>query len=328
MKALVFTGIRELQLQDVPEPGLGAPDQVLVKVEAAGICGSDLHGYTGETGRREPPLIMGHEAAGTVVRTGAAVTGLEAGDRVAIQPLRTVDGRRSLMGMNEPGAYAEYVAWPAGNLYPLPAGLTFEQAALAEPLAVAVRAAARIPVTQDGSVLVVGAGPIGLLVAQVLRQRGWADVLISDLAAPRLEIVRELGFTAVNAAPEGAFHEALRGFTDGRGVDAAFEAVGTGPAVVQALQALRYGGSAVWVGNNHRLIQVDMQDIVTRELSIHGTYGLGDDDFSAALELLASGGITAGPLISRRASLAEGPALFEELLASPELIKGMFLPGS
>ena len=328
MKALVFTGIRELQLQDVPEPQPGAPDYVLVKVEASGICGSDLHGYTGETGRRQPPLIMGHEAAGTVIRTGADVTDLKAGDRVAIHPLRTVDGRRSLMGMNEPGAYAEYVAWPAGNLYPLPDGLSFERAALAEPLAVAVRAAGRIPVTPGGSVLVVGAGPIGLLVAQVLRQRGWENVLVSDLAAPRLGAARELGFTALNAAPAPAFREAVHGLTDGRGVDAAFEAVGTGPAVSQALQALRYGGSAVWVGNNHRLIELDMQDVVTRELSIHGTYGLGEDDFRVALGLLAGGAVDSGPLISRRAPLSEGPALFEELLASPELIKGMFLPGS
>lgn len=348
MKAMVMTAIRELAVVDVPEPRITEPGQAIIQVAAAGICGSDLHGYTGQTGRRKPPLVMGHEAAGTVIEVAPGVTNVAVGQRVAIHPLRTVAGRRSLIGMDEPGAYAERVGWPASNLWPLPDSLSFTAAAMTEPVAVTVRAVRKLPEV-GSSLLVVGAGTIGLLAAQVARAYGWEHVIVSDLDATRLEVAERLGFTTIDAAITGAgdpvatgaggaeatgvgtgtdalaWIAAIRANAGDYGVDAAIEAVGVTPSVAQAHAAVRYGGNVVWIGNNAKFIQVDMQDVVTRELTVHGTYGMSDDDFAAALELLNQGALQLDPLLSRFAPLADGPALFEELLSTPALIKGMFV---
>ena len=334
MTALMMTAIRELELVEVPAPAPEQPGEVLLRVRAAGVCGSDLHGYAGTTGRRTPPLIMGHEVTGEVVATGQGVTGLPAGTRVAVQPVAycgecaqcragnpNLCTRRRLMGMNAPGGYAPYVVWPAENLYPLPDGLSFEQGALAEPLAVAVHAVGLAEYRPDDAVLVVGAGPIGLLILMLLKHAGLSRRAISDLSDERLALARELGAEVTINPAQQPLDEAIRQYTDGEGVDVAFEAVGLSATVGQAIGATRNGGTVVWVGNNARVVEVDMQSVVTRELTIRGSYGMRDDDFRRALALLAEGELPAERLITRRASLAEGPALFEELLADPEITK-------
>jgi L-iditol 2-dehydrogenase len=174
MQALVMTAINELQLHDVPVPTLEQPDWALLRVRASGICGSDLHGYTGQTGRRHPPIVMGHEATADVVAVGAAVRDVRVGDRVAVLPLYDTTGSgqakdRLGMGMNAPGAYAEYVTWPASQLFVLPPELSYEAGALAEPLAVAVRAVTLASLKPYDTAFVAGAGPIGLLTLAVLR---------------------------------------------------------------------------------------------------------------------------------------------------------------
>ncbi|MBE7473235.1 MAG: galactitol-1-phosphate 5-dehydrogenase [Anaerolineae bacterium] len=336
MKALVFTAIKEQQLLDVPTPAIDRPDGVLLKVKSVGVCGSDLHGYTGQSGRRVPPLIMGHEVTAEVVEVGATVKGLPLGSRVAIQPVefcgvcpqclagrRNVCEKRRLMGMNVPGAYAEYVTWPASNLFQLPDILSYEDGALAEPLSVAVHAVSLAHIRPYDTALVVGAGPIGLLTLAVLKLTGLSRIAVSDTSDARLELARELGAqVTINPTQQNA-RQVVNEFTNGGGVDLAFEAVGISATAQQSLEVTRNNGTVVWIGNNQRLIEVDMQAIVTRELRVIGSYGMNDEDFQRSLRLLADGRIPTGQLINRRASLSEGPTLFDQLLASPETIKCM-----
>jgi L-iditol 2-dehydrogenase len=322
MQALVLKAFHQHVLTEMPIPRIERPDDVLIEVKAAGVCGSDLHGYTGQSGRRTPPLVMGHEATGLVVETGEG--DLSPGTRVAIHPIEDVGGVRRLMGKDAPGAFAEYVVWPARNLVRLPDSVTFEQGALVEPLAVAVRAVNRAGLDGATAAVVVGAGTIGLLVASVLKHRGVATVVISDPSVERRAVARDMGVGVAVDPLADDIVDTVRGLTDGLGADVAFEAVGIGATVAQAHAVVKYGGTVVWIGNNVRVIDVDMQQVVTRELRVLGTYGMSDDDFVEALGLLEAGAIDASSLINRRATLEEGPALFDELLASPSVVKCLF----
>ena len=327
MQALVMKAFNELVLAELPIPRIERPGDVLIEVAAAGVCGSDLHGYTGQSGRRTPPLVMGHEASGRVVETGEEVRDLAPGTRVAIHPIDDAGGVRRLMGKDAPGAFAQYVVWPARNLVRLPDTVTFEQGALVEPLAVAVRAVNRAGVGGATSAVVVGAGTIGLLVASVLQHRGVATVVISDPSAERRAVATRMGIDVAVDPLQSDITEAVLDLTDGQGADVAFEAVGIGATVAQAHAVVRYGGTIVWIGNNVRMIDVDMQQVVTRELAVLGTYAMSDDDFVDALGLLEAGAIDVSALINRRATLEEGPALFDELLASPSVVKCLFTFG-
>ncbi len=329
MKALLMKAFHEHVLVEMPVPWIELPDDVLIEIKAAGVCGSDLHGYTGQSGRRTPPLVMGHEATGRVVETGEGVHDLPAGTRVAIHPIVDAGGVRRLMGKDAPGAFAEYVVWPARNLVRLPDTVTFDEGALVEPLAVAVRAVNRANLDLEGatSAVVVGAGTIGLLVASVLKRRGVATVVISDPSPERRAVAQRMGVGVTLDPLEAGFAETVLDLTDGRGADVAFEAVGIGATVAQAHAAVKYGGTVVWIGNNVRMIDVDMQQVVTRELSVLGTYAMSDDDFVDALGLLEAGAVDTASLINRRATLEEGPALFDELLASPGVVKCLFTFG-
>lgn len=328
MQALVMTAFGRLELQTLPVPELVRPDDVLIGVRAAGVCGSDLHGYTGATGRRTPPLVMGHEATGRVLRVGEGVTGLARGARVALMPLLIEGGRRRLLGMDAPGAYATHVVWPAGRLFPLPDGVTDDAGAFAEPLAVALHAlgVSRTLTPACETAFVAGAGTIGLLIASVLLGSGVRTVVVSDVSEARLGVARQLGVTrTVNPAQEDGLG-VVHGLTGGVGVDVSFEAVGITETVSQSVAFVRDGGTVVWVGNNRRVVEVEMQAVVTRELSVLGSYGLNDGDFREALSWLAAGRVDTPTLTSRRAPLRGSEGLFDELLRSPETIKCLIDP--
>ena len=332
MKALMFTNIRELQLQDVPKPEIQSPEDVIVKVRSVGICGSDLHGYAGLTGRRTPPLVMGHEFTGQVEAVGGA-NGASVGQRVAIQPLevcyhcdqclagqQNLCEKRALIGMHRPGAYAEYVRVPVSNLFPIPDQLTYEAGAMVEPLSVAVHAVSLAPIHPYDTALIVGAGTIGLLTLVVLRQTAVRRIIVSDLSDARLKAARALGADiTVNVRHENLLDVISQETRNG--VDLAFEAVGVSATAQQTLAAIRTQGTLVWIGNSEKLIEVDMQSIVTREIRILGSYGMNQRDFGRSLAMLADGLIPIDQLITRRARLEEGPALFDELLADDTVVK-------
>ena len=324
MRALVFTGPGEMPLRerDDPRPGAG---QVVVAVRAAGICGSDVHGYLGATGRRRPGVVMGHEAAGDVVAIGPAVTSVRMGDRVALRSIlacgrcercrrgqSNVCTDRQGMGMHFDGAYAERILVPESLLLPLPDTLSYEDGALIEPLAVAMHAVNRTPFELMDFVVVIGAGAIGLLTLLAARLRGAGSVVVTDLSSHRLEVARALGADLTIDVGSTDPVAAIAAATEGRGADAVFEAVGVSATVAQSLAVARAGGQVTWVGNSAPVVEMPMQALVTGELTVRGAYGFVQE-FEQAADALAAGWIDARRLVECVAPLEDGPELFRRL---------------
>ena len=343
MKALMLKEYGRFAFEDVPKPQL-QPDEVLIRVRACGICGSDVHGMDGSTGRRIPPLIMGHEAAGEIAEIGPAAGGWKPGDRVTFDStfycghcwhclrgeVNLCDERRvfgvSCADYRRDGAFAEYIAVPGRILYRLPDALSFEQAAMVEAVSVAVHAVARTPLAPGSAVAVVGAGMIGLLVVQVLRAAGCSQVIAIDLDGGRLEIARRLGATAILKADSSDPAEAVRRLTDGRGADAAFEVVGVAPAVKTAIACVRKGGSVTLVGNLEPAVELPLQSVVTRQLTLIGTCASAGE-YPACLDLIASGKVNVTGFISATPPLEEGARWFERLYAREKgLMKVLLRP--
>jgi L-iditol 2-dehydrogenase len=334
MKALVLTAYNRLEVQDCPEPEIG-PDDVLVKVAACGICGSDVHGMDGSSGRRLPPIIMGHEAAGAIARLGKNVTGWSVGDRVtfdSVIPCRQCwfcrrgevhlcENRRvpgvSCSEFRCQGALAEYVALPHHVLYRLPDGLSFRHAALVEPLAIAMHAVGRLRLSLDDTAVVVGAGVIGLMAVQVLRAAGCGQIIATDLDQRRLNLACKLGADQGLRSDVTDVRAEVMRQTGNRGADLAVEAVGIAPTVQLAVGCLRRGGQLALVGILASHVEFPVQDIVTRELTIAGSY-CSCRDYPACLDLMARKTIQVEPLISAVAPLAEGAAWFQRLHCGKE----------
>jgi L-iditol 2-dehydrogenase len=343
MKALVLKQYRQFAIEDFPVPGL-QPDEVLVRVWACGICGSDVHGMDGSSGRRIPPIIMGHEAAGVIAEIGAAVIGWKKGERVTLdstvscgecwycrQGKVNLCENRRVLGVScgeyrRHGAFAEFIAVPARILYRLPDNLSFEQAAMVEAVSVAVHAVERTPLPMDASVAVVGTGMIGSLVVQVLRVRGCGKVIAIDLDNGKLKLASKLGATQAIAAGEPELQHKIRALTDGRGVDAAFEAVGLPQTVKTAIESVRKGGSVTLIGNLKPQVELPLQSVVTRELTLIGTCASAGE-YPACLDLIASGKINVTDFISATPPLEEGAQWFERLYAGEKgLMKVLLKP--
>ncbi|MGA2068944.1 MAG: galactitol-1-phosphate 5-dehydrogenase [Thermoguttaceae bacterium] len=347
MQALVLTQYDHLEIQDVPEPVPG-PADVLVAVRACGICGSDVHGMDGSTGRRRPPLVMGHEAAGVVVRTGApsepGVSDWKPGDRVAMDSMVSCGrcgfcrsgrinlcDRRQVLGVScdeyrRDGAFAQLVAVPGSILVRLPEAVGFRQAAMVEPLSVAVHAVGRARVDLNDSAVVVGAGMIGLLVVQVLRAAGCGKILAADVDPARLDLACKLGADEAIRCDQVDLPAAVFRSTSGRGADLAVEAVGIAPTVAAAIAAVRKGGRVTLVGNLAPQVALPLQAVVTRELTLSGSCA-SSGEYPACLDLLARGVVQVDPLLSAAAPLAQGPDWFRRLRQKePGLLKVVLEP--
>jgi L-iditol 2-dehydrogenase len=344
MKALLLREYKHLEVVDVPRPDPG-PHDLLVRVHACGICGSDVHGYDGSTGRRIPPIIMGHEASGVVAGVGSSVRGFAEGDRITFDSMvscgkcdfcrrgavNLCDSRQVLgVSCNEfrrDGAFAEYVVVPHHIAVSLPESISFEQAAMVEPVSVALHAGNITPVRLGDTGLVVGAGMIGLLTLQCLRLAGCARVFILDLDDARLRVARELGADEAFNPKTCDVKAEILGRTNGRGVDVAMEAVGATEPIQTAIECLRKGGSLTLIGNISRTIELPLQPVVTRELRVQGSCASAND-YPACVELISRGKIRVDPIISARAPLDEGPRWFERLYAhEPNLMKVILNPG-
>lgn len=328
MHALLLTAPSQLEFTEFPNP-VPAPDEVLIRIRACGICGSDLHGWDGSSGRRRPPLIMGHEAAGEIAAVGAAVRGWAVGDRVTFDSTvycgkceRCQRGEinlcehRRVVGVapaeyRQHGAFAEYLALPARILHRMPEGMSFEQAALVEPLAIALHALRRARVNREDTALVVGTGMIGLLVVQALRAAGVPRIVAVDLEATRLDLARKLGATDAVLSGRPETEAEIRRATGG-GATVAFEVVGITPTVQLAIAGLRPGGTVVLVGNVAREVTFPQQAVVTRELAVLGTCGSAGE-YPEALNLLATGAVDGAAMIAAVAPLSEGAQWFAKL---------------
>jgi L-iditol 2-dehydrogenase len=343
MKALVLREYGRLVYEDVPEPVLAA-DEVLVRVAACGICGSDVHGLDGSTGRRQPPLIMGHEAAGTIADVGPSVKGWANGDRVTFDStiyrlddwytrrgLYNLSDGRMVLGVSpgeyrRHGAFAEYVPVPQHILYRVPGSVSFEQAAMVEPVAVALHAVSLTPLAVGDTAVVVGAGMIGLCLVQALRSAGCARVIVVDPEPSRRDLARALG---ADASLDPAVSDAVRevaAATEGRGADASFEAVGLPDAVRTAIAVVRRGATVTLVGNLSPSAELPLQAVVTRQLRLQGSCSIAGE-YPAALALIERGLVNVDAMRSAVAPLAEGAAWFDRLYRrEPGLMKVILKP--
>ena len=342
MKALLLSQYKHLEIADLPDPA-PARGEVLIGVAACGICGSDVHGYDGSSGRRIPPIVMGHEAAGTIAALGDGVTGFAKGDRVTFDSTifcgtcvncRRGDvnlcDHRQVLGVScaefrRPGAFADYVAVPSRILYRLPDNLSFAEAAMLEAVSVALHGVSLAPMVAGSTALVLGAGMIGLLTLQSLRAAGCSRVFVADVDATRLKLAQDSGATAVLSAKVDVAEQVLQ-FTSGIGVDVAFEAVGRNETVKASIESVRKGGTVVLVGNISPEVTLPLQKVVTRQIRLQGSCASAGE-YPRAIELLASGAIQVKPLITAIAPLEDGPRWFQRLYAhEPNLMKVILTP--
>lgn len=343
MKALVLSAYKQLELVEMPTPQPAA-DELLIRIKACGICGSDVHGYDGSTGRRLPPIVMGHEAAGIVEAVGGAVENFCAGDRVTFDStvycgncfycrrgqINLCDNRE-VIGVSTPafrrmGAFAEYVAVPARIAYALPDNLPFAHAALIEAASVAVHAVSLTPIALDDTVVVVGAGMIGLLTLQAALQAGAGRAFVCDLDDARLAMARELGATETfNSSTVDVVAHILER-TEGRGAQAALECVGVTSAVKLAIDSVRKGGAVTLVGNVAPTIELGLQSVVTRQIRLQGSCA-SSGEYPACISMMARGAIRVEPLLSAVAPLKDGAEWFKRLYErDPGLLKVVLEP--
>jgi L-iditol 2-dehydrogenase len=343
MKALLLKQYMELEFTDLPAPQIG-PEEVLVRVRAVGICGSDVHGLDGSTGRRIPPLVMGHEAAGVIAEVGPAVTEWKPGDRVTFDSTVSCGKchfcragkvnlceNRQVLGVScgdyrRNGAFAEYVSVPQNILYRLPDSLPFEHAAMIEAVSIAVHAVNLTPISLGDSAVVVGSGMIGLLTIQAARAAGCSQVFAVDLDDNKLALARQMGADEVFNAKNVDVVKEIQARTNGRGADAALEAVGATDPIRTAIQAVRKGGAVTLIGNITPKIELPLQQVVTREIRLQGTCGSAGE-YPACIDLLVKGMIKVDPIISAKVPLAEGASWFHRLYQhEPNLMKVILEP--
>ncbi|HBR02710.1 MAG TPA: galactitol-1-phosphate 5-dehydrogenase [Ruminiclostridium sp.] len=343
MKALVLKEYNNFSVEDVPVPEFGR-DEVLIRVKACSICGSDVHGMDGSTGRRIPPIIMGHEAAGVIEKVGENVKSYKPGDRVTFDStvycgscyfcrhgeINLCDNRK-VLGVScgdyrFHGAFAEYVAVPQHILYPLSDELSFERAAMVEPLSIAFHAIKRSPVSLNDTAVVVGAGMIGLLIIQLLKVNGCGKIIAVDLVPGKLEMAKKFGATHALKSDEVDVPAEIYKLTSGLGADIAFEAVGIGPTIQTAISSLKKGGSLTLVGNIKPSIDLPLQTVVTRQLSLYGSCA-SNGEYPDCLDLIASGKVDVDSFISSTSSLEDAAGWFDRLYkGEPGLMKVIIIP--
>jgi len=344
MKALVLEAYNKLVYKDFPDPQV-AGDEVLVKVEAVGICGSDVHGMDGSTGRRQPPVVMGHEAAGVITALGKDVSGWSVGDRVTFDStiyklddwytrkgLYNLSDNRMVLGVSPDeytrhGAFAEYVNVPQHILYKIPEGVSFTQASMVEPVAVAAHAVELTPLSWNDTAVVVGSGMIGLFVIQVLRAKGCGNIVAVDLEDEKLSLARELGADVVLNPERDDIPTEVQSLTRGRGADMAFEVVGISATVNTAIESVRKGGTVTLVGNLSPSVEIPLQAVVTRQLRLQGSCAICGE-YPAVLDMIARKQVNVEAILSAEAPLSEGADWFQRLYnKEPGLIKVVLKPG-
>lgn len=321
MKALVYEGPRLLHMRDVPIPE-AHPGEAVIRVELAGICGSELGGYLGHNSLRKPPLVMGHEFAGVIERCGPEAARFRPGDRVTVNPLVTCGEcsycksgssqlctERSLLGAHRPGAFAEYVAVPDRNIHRLPDHVTFEEGAFAEPFACAIHICRLLALSPSDRLIVYGAGPIGLFALQAAHVFGVKNVVVVDLNESRLEIARELGGIGITDP------ELVEPPKNG-GYDAAIDAVGAGVTRRKCVEAVRRGGRVVFTGLHEAESALPINDMIRGEVATVGAFAYSTEDFATALEWIDQGKVNLSPWTVTR-PLDEGADCFEKLIGGP-----------
>lgn len=345
MKALVLTDYMQFEYMDVSDPEVGK-DEVLVKVKAAGICGSDVKGMDGTTGRRIPPVIMGHEASGIIVDRGQRVKKWRIGERVTFDStvyrlddwytrrgMYNLSDNREVLGVSaeefrRDGAFADFVAIPHHILYRIPENVNFAQAAMTEPAAVALHALSLTTVSPHDTAMVIGTGIVGLFIIQLLKLSGCREIVGIDIENDRLNMAKTLGATTALNPRDHDVQEEIYRITGKRGVDVAFEAAGCAETFKIAVDSLRKGGSLTLIGNLVPSVDMPLQQVVTRQLRLQGSYAIAGE-FPEVLELIASRKIKVDKLLSAEVPLSEGAEWLKRLYNREKgLFKVILIPGS
>ncbi|MES2477325.1 MAG: galactitol-1-phosphate 5-dehydrogenase [Verrucomicrobiota bacterium] len=343
MKALLLTAPSTFEFTEMPAPQPG-PGEVLIDIRACGICGSDIHGMDGRSGRRIPPIVMGHEAAGVIAATGEGITEWIIGDRVTFDSTEfcgeceeclrgnfNLCSNRKVLGVSctdyrRHGCFAEQVVLPARILHRLPDSLSFEKAAFAEPVAIALHAVNLAPESFDEPAIVIGAGLIGLLVIQALKARGWSSIIAVDLDDSRLELAKQLGASLTFSAKEEILAARLREVCGGDGARVAFEVVGAAAPVDLAIRSVCKGGTVVLVGNLQASVPMPLQEVVTRQISLRGSCACAGE-YPEAIRRIEDGSIQVEPLLSAAVPLSDGGEWFARLANNTEgLLKVVLKP--
>ena len=318
-----------MELRDDPRP-TPKPGQYLIKVRGTGICGSDFEGYMGKTGRRTAPMIMGHEVSG-IIEEAPVGGSLKPGERVVVFPkpfcgvcdfckkglANVCPSAGIMMGvMNVNGSMTEYIAVDEKYLIPFAATLSFNEASMTEPLAVAYRSVYKISdqeIRDAEYCMVIGAGTIGLLVVALLKMRGARNIIVSDATSFRLATAKKMQADHTINSRETDFLDSVKEITHGKMCDFSFEAVGIAPTAANSLDCLRIGGTAVWVGLAQKMVEVNMQKVVTTELTIKGNYIYDFAGFQESLKLLEEKKIDMAPLMTNVYPLGAGVKAFKDL---------------
>jgi len=336
MEALVWEAPRRMAMGSWPEP-TAAEGEVVIEIAYAGICGSDLGGYLGHNALRVPPLVMGHEFSGSIVAVGPGVAGhLAVGSKVTCNPMLAcgqcaycAEGlqhlciNRSLIGAHRPGAFARRVAVPQRAVFVLPDDMDLRQGALVEPVAVGMRIGALAGDMTGRTGLVIGAGPIGLLAAQILQLQGAEVVFVSDIDPARLKMAGELGARVVDGA-SGDLLKIVRDATQGLGADVTVDAVGSTQTRALSVAATRSAGRVLLSGLHEEASSFPASEVIRREILVQGTFCYTAGDFAAGIEAVRSGSMRLDPWIIE-APLSEGGAWFDRLVDRPGNVSKVLL---
>ncbi|MGA2628672.1 MAG: alcohol dehydrogenase catalytic domain-containing protein [Terriglobia bacterium] len=337
MKAGVYLGKEDIRVQDWPEPKLEA-GEVLVRVRYAGICGSDMLIHRGKHPRVVPPRVLGHEIFGSVAEADSRAAAWRPGTRVAVYPLIScghcapcregdahVCEKLGLIGIDTDGGIAELVKARPEQLFAVPDGVSDEQAALVEPLSVAVHTVRTSGFRPGDTTLVMGAGPIGQLIAQVLRASGARAVLVAEVKDFRRQLIERQGFSAFNPAQESA-SEAVRRVTGDPFVERVFEATGVAASIQEAISACKVRGEIIWVGLPKTPPEVDVLRLVFKEIKTTGVRVYRPADYQVAISLLERRAVDVEPLITDRLALQDVPLGFARMHEAETSLKILFAP--
>src|ERR1700757_271739 len=326
MRILQFNGPWQFSIEEASTPSFG-PEEVLIRSDAVGICGSDVHGFTGESGRRKPGMVMGHEAAGTVVKAGAKVASLSPGDRVAVYPtlgcgncryclagLEHICPDKRILGVNAGrwGAMADFFTCHQRQAFRLDPAVDPAIGLFAEPLAVALHAVNLMNPAKSSILAIVGAGTIGLALVLVLRDLGFESIFVLDIIEEKLELGRILGAKTIHAGHDQPA-QVIAGQTGGRRANCVFEAVGAAATVRTAYDLCDFGGTVVLIGNLAKEFTLPLQGVTSNETTLRGSYGFSRNEFEQAVNLASKSETVLRRFISGSCSLEETPSVMERM---------------
>lgn len=326
MKALVLKEINQIRYEEYPKPEYSG-NEVLVNIKAVGICGSDVAGFLGKTGRRLPPMIMGHEMSGVIVEKGSEVKKFNVGDSVAIFPYSSCglckscknglavccEAKKFFGTFSIDGGMAEYLKVPEELLIKLPEEVSFEVGAFAEPLSVAYGAVKKVDINADSVVAIIGAGTIGQMVLALVKSKNPKKIIMTDVSDHRLQISKELGADVVVNAKCDDIEKAVKDASGGELPDIVFEAVGIEASVRQAVDISAFGSDIVLIGMEQKVISIDVFKLISKECRLYGSFQYSFEDFKHMVETLGGLKERIGRLINLEADMRDGEEVFNRL---------------